>query len=83
MPGRYCAIVSCSNNQQALRKKGSKIIFHCFPKGNDMVSTKMRKEWVKRCKRANTFNTNTASVCSNHFTPDDYERDLQNELLGE
>ncbi|KAJ8867832.1 hypothetical protein PR048_031637 [Dryococelus australis] len=38
--------------------------------------------WVSRCKHADIVNVNNACVCSVHFVPDDYERNLSNELLG-
>lgn len=82
MPGRVCAVASCKNNQLALKKKGSNLTFHYFPKGNDFVSSTMRKEWVHRCKRTDKFNADTATICSDHFTDGDYERDLQHELLS-
>ncbi|KAJ8882919.1 hypothetical protein PR048_014758 [Dryococelus australis] len=36
----------------------------------------------KRCTRNYKINVNNAQVCSVHFAPEDYERDLKNELLG-
>ncbi|CAH1111454.1 unnamed protein product [Psylliodes chrysocephalus] len=82
MPGQNCAIASCKSNRLTLMKAGVKLIFHSFPKQNDSVSNTIKKEWIKRCKRETKFNPLTATICSLHFTPDDYKRDLQNELLG-
>ncbi|KAL1489684.1 hypothetical protein ABEB36_013626 [Hypothenemus hampei] len=39
-------------------------------------------KWVKLCKRPKNFNVTTARLCTLHFEPDDYERDLKNELMG-
>jgi hypothetical protein len=62
--------------------KGQDIIFHSFPKPKDMVSQTMRNEWINRCKREDKLNPETSRICSKHFVETDYERDLQNELLG-
>jgi hypothetical protein len=42
----------------------------------------MRNEWINRCKREDKLNPETSRICSKHFVETDYERDLQNELLG-
>jgi hypothetical protein len=47
-----------------------------------MVSQTMRNEWINRCKREDKLNPETSRICSKHFVETDYERDLQNELLG-
>lgn len=82
MPGRICAIATCNNNQAILNNQGIYTTFHYFPKGSDSESCAIRKEWIKRCRRADKFNVDTSTICSSHFTPNDYERDLQNELLN-
>ncbi|CAG9763743.1 unnamed protein product [Ceutorhynchus assimilis] len=78
MPGQICAVASCSSNRINLKKEGIQLIFHSFPKVTDDEG---RKEWVKRCNR-DKLNPNTSTICSLHFQPSDYERDLQSELLG-
>jgi hypothetical protein len=41
------------------------------------------QQWVQRCRRADeSFNPSTAVICSVHFTPENYERDLRAELLN-
>lgn len=57
--------------------KTTGVMYHRFPK-----SEELRRVWVLRCKRNDTFNPDNARVCSIHFCPEDYERDLKNELLG-
>lgn len=52
-------------------------MFFRFP-----VDPVIRKRWASLCKRADKFNVNTASICSAHFKPEDFKRDLQAELLG-
>jgi len=34
------------------------------------------------CRRGDVWNPNNAYLCSDHFTNDDFERDLKAELLG-
>ncbi|KAJ8910908.1 hypothetical protein NQ315_003962 [Exocentrus adspersus] len=82
MPGLICAVAVCKNNQLELKKRGLSIVFHSFPKGKDLVSSTIQKEWVHRCRRNDKFNINTSRVCSEHFTVNDYERDLEHELLN-
>ncbi len=66
-----CAVAICSNS------KDNSTLYHRFPKNKEL-----RKKWVVACKREDQFNPSTSTVCSNHFLPTDYERDLRNELLG-
>jgi hypothetical protein len=66
-----CAVAICSN------PKDDSILYHRFPKNKEL-----RKKWIVACKREDQFNPSTSTVCSNHFLPTDYERDLRNELLG-
>jgi hypothetical protein len=82
MPGRRCAVFSCNNSRVVTKRKGETVVYHAFPKGNDLVSSTIKKEWIRRCARADKWNPNNSQVCSVHFTSNDYERDLQNELLG-
>lgn len=41
-----------------------------------------RKEWIQKCKRGNKWNPNTSYICSEHFTPDSFIRNMKAELLG-
>lgn len=72
MPG--CAVATCRSNTHW---KNDGIIFHKF-----LIEKTIIQEWAVKCKRADHFNLEKAFVCSKHFLPDDYERDLQNELLN-
>lgn len=69
-----CAVVSCSNSHR--KTKGAPVRYHRFP--TDMLT---RAKWVKACGKI-AFNTSTARICSRHFSPACYERDVQHELLG-
>jgi hypothetical protein len=42
----------------------------------------LRKVWVQRCYRKDSFNVDNARICSKHFTPEDFKRDLYNEMMG-
>ncbi|XP_046984197.1 uncharacterized protein LOC124554170 [Schistocerca americana] len=53
------------------------VVCHSFPKDEHL-----RREWIARCRRPDLINVRTARVCSVHFRPEDYVRDLRNELLG-
>ena len=67
-----CAVAVCPS------PKSSSITYHRFPQDPET-----RKKWVQACKRKDgLLNPLTAHVCSSHFQPSDYERDLKNELLG-
>ncbi|KAF0715122.1 THAP-type domain-containing protein [Aphis craccivora] len=39
-------------------------------------------KWVHKCRRGDKWNPKTSLVCSKHFTPDSFVRDLKAELLG-
>lgn len=78
-----CAVTNCgsSNNKNLLRNKhsnGAPMRYFAFPKDETLA-----KIWLKRCNRkAKSINTNTARVCSRHFTPEHYICSLQHSLLG-
>ncbi|KAJ4428994.1 hypothetical protein ANN_25990 [Periplaneta americana] len=40
------------------------------------------KQWIHACRRKDKINIKNATVCSVHFLPEDYERDLKAELLN-
>ncbi|XP_031329863.1 uncharacterized protein LOC116160867 [Photinus pyralis] len=77
MPGRRCAVFGCNNSRISTKDTEPEIIYHNFPKKSD---DSIRKEWIRRCKRV--MNPSTSQMCSAHFTAEDYERDMRNELLG-
>ncbi|KAL4122911.1 hypothetical protein QTP88_015162 [Uroleucon formosanum] len=47
-----------------------------FPK--DSV---VQKEWVRKCKKADSWNPRTVFICSNHFSSKDFVHNLKDELL--
>jgi hypothetical protein len=82
MPGTRCAVYGCNNTYIKQKEIAEKFSCHRFPKARDLVSQTIRKEWTVRCKREDEdkLNPDTSYICSVHFTENDYERDLQNEV---
>ena len=70
-----CAVYGCFTNVNKLIDKH--ISVHTFPKNEDV-----KRKWIHLCKRADPINAKSARVCSLHFEPDAYERNLKYELLG-
>lgn len=77
-----CAVYGCKNKKKRRREHGDTVTYHRFPKEKDADAKRIRLMWISRCKRNDDFNADTHRICSNHFTEEDYERDLKNELLG-
>lgn len=75
MPGKRCTVATCNNSH--IKTKAFNIVYHKFPRDPDLKNI-----WINRCRRDGEWNPDTSSVCSVHFTEDDYERDFQHELLG-
>ncbi|XP_067013892.2 uncharacterized protein [Anabrus simplex] len=69
----YCAVAQCRN----YGFKSTGVMYHRFPRNDELKCL-----WISRCKRTNKFNTDNSRICSVHFLPTDYLRDLKNELLG-
>ncbi len=71
-----CAVALC--NSHGKKTAGHNICYHRFPK-----DPHIRKIWLARCQRKDlNFNPDNAHICSLHFLPEDYKRDLEHELLG-
>lgn len=66
---RVCAVATCKNPNH--------VLYHRFPTDLDQ-----QKLWVNACRRKDYINPKTATICERHFTPESYQRDLKNELLG-
>lgn len=67
MPGQRCTVDPCES-----QRKIEGISCYSFPR-NDQVE----KKWIKRCSTADKINTKHAWICSLHFLPSDYERNLK------
>ena len=72
----YCCAVGCSNDSRFV-SKGQGISFHRFPTEDSLL-----KEWLAKISRAGLTVTKDTRLCSDHFEPDCFERDLRAELLG-
>lgn len=70
-----CIVSSCSNYYKKTRDNPS-VIYHTFP-----ASTTRAQKWLELCG-VKKQRTNFARICSEHFSPKCYRRDLQHELLG-
>ena len=66
-----CAVFGCSNTST------TNISLHSFPR-----DTTLQKILINKCKRADEFNVKESAICSVHFEPDCYNRDLEHELLN-
>ncbi|KAL3283948.1 hypothetical protein HHI36_018116 [Cryptolaemus montrouzieri] len=72
----HCFVTSC-NNYYGRTRGNAKIKYHMLP------NTGITEKWIELCgydkgTKAPSF----ARVCSIHFSPDCYQRDLEHELLG-
>lgn len=53
------------------------ISYHYFPRDEAL-----RSQWLAKISRADLVVSKNFRLCSEHFTPDCYERDLKAEILG-
>ncbi|EDV97072.1 GH14866 [Drosophila grimshawi] len=67
-----CAVRNCGNNNRNRDKKKWRY-FH-FPKDKEQL-----QKWIEFCDRK-IVNTATACICNEHFTADDFERNMQYEF---
>lgn len=69
-----CSVLSCAS------PRGKDIMYHAFPNNPSMVPI-----WIKACCGGQDLPMEpgrSPRVCSRHFAPDAFQRDLRNELLG-
>lgn len=76
MTGCRCAVAACNNSKEKTDRAGLQVSYHRFPKDKQL-----KQEWVQKCGRDEKMNPDTARVCSEHFTLEDFERNLKAELL--
>ena len=69
----YCAAFDCNNDSRYT----TGVSYHCFPS-----DTALQQQWLAKISRADLVVSKNSRLCSEHFTPDCYERDLKAELLG-
>lgn len=71
-----CFVTTCGNYYGKTRGN-SKIIYHMFPSSEDLAL-----KWSEVCRGEKIRPPAYSRVCSDHFSPSCYQRDLQHELLG-
>ncbi|XP_030752894.1 putative leucine-rich repeat-containing protein DDB_G0290503 isoform X2 [Sitophilus oryzae] len=71
-----CYVENCGNYYGKTRGN-AKIIYHMMP-----LDPALAAKWAKLCGRPEVKRSSYARVCSDHFSPKCYQRDLQHELLG-
>ncbi|KAL1378467.1 hypothetical protein pipiens_015570 [Culex pipiens pipiens] len=69
--GRKCCVPDCNSNYDAIRRKGqSAISTFKFP-----VDQELRERWIRAVNREERWQPgSTASICINHFQPEDIVR---------
>ena len=72
----YCCAVGCSNDSRSVSKEQG-ISFHRLPTEGSLL-----QEWLAKISRVDFAVTKDTRLCSDHFQPDCFERDLKAELLG-
>lgn len=72
---KRCTVAVCNNSHSKIRDNG--ISYFNFPK-----DTELRKKWVHLCRRGGKWNPDSCSVCSEHFLPEDSERDLKSKCIN-
>ncbi|KAF6199306.1 hypothetical protein GE061_007332 [Apolygus lucorum] len=65
-----CAMATCDNTYKKAKKEGHLLSLHSFPR-----DCKLRDKWIAACRRDDEWNPLSSHVCSDHFTPDDFEAD--------
>ena len=72
----YCSAVGCNSDSRYVGSKQG-VSYHRFP-----TDDKLLKEWLAKLSRLDLVVTKDSRVCSLHFEPEGYKRDLKAELLG-
>ena len=72
-----CAVFGCNSNNKKIKNKVNTISFFRFPKNKDICSI-----WIVKCARKDKINIDTARLCCHHFTENQFQRNLRDELLN-
>ena len=67
----WCAVFGCNNGY---KKKGNRIEHKYF---NFPQDPQIRKIWIAKCRRADLFKPENATICDIHFDASDFERNLK------
>ncbi|CAB4064464.1 unnamed protein product [Lepeophtheirus salmonis] len=65
----FCSVSICNSTEPRC--------YHRFPK--DLY---LQELWIRACNSKKKISLSTARICQYHFLPNDYCRDLRNELMG-
>lgn len=79
MPGTMCAVACCKNSLKITKSLSKDISYHTFPKNSE---PERLKTWILRAKRVDKFNPMSSHICSEHLNAEDFERNLQAEMLN-
>lgn len=71
-----CFVSTCRNYYNKTRGSSS-VSYHSFP-----TSPTRAQKWLQLCGRSEATRLHFARICSAHFSPKCYRRDLKHELLG-
>ena len=71
-----CSVDGCRSSQRL--KENQNVKFHHFPKDKEV-----QEKWIELCNRKTPVNIKNARVCSLHFEPSAYKRQLMYELLNQ
>lgn len=69
-----CAVYGCNNHNR--KTKGTFIKYYKFPKDEFFCS-----KWIASCKRDDKINISNATICSEHFEEDYFERPLHDAFV--
>ncbi|KAF0759845.1 Transposable element P transposase, partial [Aphis craccivora] len=72
-----CAVASCEEHSGNAIQEGYNVSFHKFPK-----DLKLQKFWAKKCEINGKWNPQSSYICSKHFSPNDFVKDMKAKLSG-
>ena len=71
----HCQVANCRNNSSC---NCQGISYFVFPQSSSLC-----RKWIHLCDREVGWKPRKDyQICSSHFTPEDFQQDLQAELLG-
>lgn len=68
-----CAVATCNNYYFKTSERKGDVVYHVFPKDKELAKT-----WFKLCDRSDRkslYPISSDSICSKHFTSEDYNED--------
>lgn len=77
MSRTICAVATCKNAHYKTKSRVPPVTYYSFPK-----DPALRNTWVWKCGRADQFNPNTSRICSDHFAEEQFQLDIEAQLMG-